>query len=234
MKKKDIIFPVFLQCSLVAKDPYWVKIFEYLSYGITPKSQSKLYFADNVLINRSHSDPQTNFEYNINNKKNIVDLYADVYKLLVDKAMVKPINELCKQVGKCDNVKPVSWSGIKKKSKKDCTLEIFVLNMSREYDLTMKQSIDLLTKIHLGIMFKNFTSDSFVLEDDNLIYINGITFEPNQFYIDLDIYDHLDIDLKSEYGIPKQKLYMVDAWNVVYKEIIKEKNRFLEMFFCRN
>ena len=35
--KKDIIYPIFLECCEYTKDEFWRSIFEDLAYGITPQ-----------------------------------------------------------------------------------------------------------------------------------------------------------------------------------------------------
>ena len=73
--KKEIIFPVFLNCIQYITDSFWVNIFEDLAYGITPYGS---YISKSFLC-CNYKDKE--FSYKIE-RKEPEQLYNDVLFLL--------------------------------------------------------------------------------------------------------------------------------------------------------
>ena len=76
--KKDILYPIFLECLQYTTDTFWENIFEDLAYGKTPYGT---YINKNFLCcNYKNKE----FSYKIE-KKNADQLYNDVFNLLAKK-----------------------------------------------------------------------------------------------------------------------------------------------------
>ena len=75
--KRDIIYPVFLECCKYANDSFWENIFEDLAYGKTPYGT---YINKNFLC---CSYKNKEFSYKIE-RKDSYQLYNDIYNLLTN------------------------------------------------------------------------------------------------------------------------------------------------------
>ena len=76
--KKEIVYPVFLECCEFATDSFWDNVFEDLAYGKTPYGT---YINKNFLC---CSYKNKEFSYKIERKEPI-ELYTDIYDLLTKK-----------------------------------------------------------------------------------------------------------------------------------------------------
>src|SRR3990167_10750992 len=76
--KKDLIYPVFLECCAFSPDSYWELIFEDLAYG---KAPTGTYISRNFLC---CSYKNKDFSYKIERKDPKI-LFDDIYSLLSKK-----------------------------------------------------------------------------------------------------------------------------------------------------
>lgn len=76
--KKEIVYPIFLECCQYTNDIFWENIFEDLAYGKTPYGT---YISKDFLC-CNYKDKE--FSYKIE-KKNSEQLYEDIYLLLAKK-----------------------------------------------------------------------------------------------------------------------------------------------------
>ena len=75
--KKEIIYPVFLECCQFTIDSFWENIFEDLAYGKTPYGT----YINKDFLCCSYKDKE--FSYKIE-RKDSEKLYKDIYNLLVN------------------------------------------------------------------------------------------------------------------------------------------------------
>ena len=218
--KKDIIYPVFLECCQYAIDNFWVNMFEDLAYGKTPYGTyiSKNFFCCNY--------KNKEFSYKIERKESNV-LYTDIYNLLTKnlgilsrQEKVKKRFDFHKLQSKIKDTRQ-EWANIRKKNIKDLLVERYVINMKNTYSLSLKQSKYLLSIIFIALIFKVFTSKDIEYGDGKIKSISGIEFTNKNILIKRGIYD-IDVNISEE--IFEDKKIMKDNWEKYLTSIKKQKS----------
>lgn len=187
--KKEIIYPIFLECLAFAEDIIWKNIFEDLAYGITPYGT---YISKNFLC-CSYKDKE--FSYKIDSSMNAQVLYTDIYNLITKNLNILSNKEKNKkrldftQIENDLKETQKSWSSIKKKNIKDILIEKFIIEMKNKFSLTIKQCKYLLSTIFVGFMLKILNNSHIVYENERIIQINGIEFKPGKIIIKKNIYN---------------------------------------------
>ena len=144
--KKEIRYPIFLECCQYSNDIFWENIFEDLAYGKTPYGT---YISKGFLC-CNYKDKE--FSYKIE-QKDSEQLYNDIYLLLAKKlGLLSHQDKLNKKIDFQnieDEIKEgrKNWNSIKKKNSKDLLIENYVITMKNKYFLSMKQSKYLLSII---------------------------------------------------------------------------------------
>ena len=77
--KKEIVYPIFLECCQYTTDIFWENVFEDLSYGKTPYGT---YITKDFLC-CNYKDKE--FSYKIEKNKDTEQLYNDIFNLLSKK-----------------------------------------------------------------------------------------------------------------------------------------------------
>uniref|UniRef100_A0A6C0LYE6 Uncharacterized protein n=1 Tax=viral metagenome TaxID=1070528 RepID=A0A6C0LYE6_9ZZZZ len=214
--KKEIIYPIFLECCPHAKNSFWENIFEDLAYGKTPYGT---YISKDFLC---CSYRKKDFSYKIERKKSL-QIHNDVYKLLTDKlGLFSPQekNQHKKDFENLENEMSYSrdnWSSIRKKNIKELLVELFVIRMKNKYSLTLKKSRYLLSVIFMAIIFKVITSDDIKYSDGKIYEIEGIKFSKNKVIIECELYN-LDT-LSGNRIVSTKKSKMSDNWLKYLKEL---------------
>ena len=215
--KKEILYPIFLECSELIDDIFWKNIFEDLSYGKCP--YGTYITKDFLCCNYKNKE----FSYKIENK-NPKQLYEDIYTLFAKKLGLMSnkdkiekknnFNDVESEIKECRK----SWSNIRKKNIKDLLIENYVIDMKNKFSLTLKQAQNLLSIIFIGMVFKVISAKDILYEDGIIKNINGIVFKKRRVILQRDIYD-FNINISS-YIIIEKKL-MSDMW-YKYLESLKK------------
>jgi hypothetical protein len=191
--RKEIIYPVLLECCEFAPDKFWKNIFEDLAYGKTPYGT---YISKNFLC-CSYKDK--GFSYKIE-RKNPRQLFKDIYDLLTKKLGILSFKERQnKRINFHKTEERIKkfrqdWGNIRKKSIKDLLIERFVVDMKIKHSLPIKKAKQLLSMIFIAIVFKVITTKDIHYSDGKIKYIDGIEFSTKNFKITRDIYD---VDITS-------------------------------------
>jgi hypothetical protein len=173
--KKEILYPVFLECCQFADDVFWEGIFEELAYGKAPYGT----YISKGFICCSYKNKE--FSYKIERKDPKI-LYDDIYKLLTEKLGILSHKEKAQkrldfhELEKNIKQSRQDWASIRRKNIKDTMYEKYVIDMKRKYSLSVKQCKYLLSIILLSIMFKTITSKDIVYKDDKIQNIAGVEF----------------------------------------------------------
>ena len=186
--KKDIIYPIFLECSQFITDKFWENIFEDLAYG---KSPYGTYITKGSLTCK-YKDKE--FIYKIE-KKDPKTLYTEVYILLSKKlGLLSHQDKLNKKID-FENIENEikegrkNWNSIRKKNIKDLLIENYVISMKNKYSLNIKQAKYLLSVIFIGMVFKIITVKDIVYKDGIINGISGVEFKKKEIILNKDIYD---------------------------------------------
>ena len=203
--KKDIIYPVFLECCQYAIDNFWVNIFEDLAYGKTPYGTyiSKNFFCCNY--------KNKEFSYKIERKESHV-LYTDIYNLLTKNLGILSRQEKVK--------KRFDFHKLQSRIK-DTRQEWASIRKKNTYSLSLRQSKYLLSIIFIALIFKVFTSKDIEYCDGKIKSIEGIEFTNKNILIKRSIYD-IDVNISEE--IFEDKKIMSDNWEKYLSTIKKQKS----------
>ena len=207
--KKEIIYPIFLECFEYTTDSFWENIFEDLSYGKCPYGT---YINKNFLC-CNYKDKE--FSYKIE-KKNPLQLYTDIYNLFAKKLGLLSSRDKLKKKLDFNNIEEElkfnknKWTDIRKKNIKDLLIENYVIDMKNKYSLSNKQSKNLLSSIFIGMIFKVINIKDICYNDGKINDINGIQFEKNKIIYDKNIYD---FDINFQKCILIDKPIMSENWN---------------------
>ena len=206
--KKEIIYPVFLECCEFASDLFWENIFADLAYGKTPYG---------TYINKNFfccSYKNKEFSYKIE-RKDPYDLYTDIYNLLTKKLGILSHKEKIKKRVDFDNTEcrikefRQEWGNIRKKNIKDLLVERYVIDMKNKHSLSIKQAKYLLSIIFIAIVFKVITPKDIEYSDNKIQNIDGIEFSTKNIIIKRNIYN-IEIEFSQETILDKK--LMSDNW----------------------
>jgi hypothetical protein len=219
MTKKEIIYPVFLECVQYAPDSFWKNVFEDLAYG---KTSYGTYINKNFLC-CSYKDKE--FSYKIE-RKNPNELYNEIYNLLTNKVgilsqkeKIKKRIEFHKTETRLKELRQ-DWSNIKKKNIKDILIERYVIDMKNKHSLNLQQSKLLLSVIFISIVFKVITTKDVEYSNGKIQNIKGVEFNNNKIILKRNIYD-LEISFSPEILIDKK--LMADNWLKFLENLRKER-----------
>lgn len=213
--KKDIVYPIFIECLQFTEDIFWENIFEDLAYGKTPYGT---YISKDFLCCKYK---KKDFSYKIERKDPKI-LYEEVYNLLANKLGLlsntekikkkKMINELetnLRQSGK-------NWVDIKKKNIKETLIELYVAKMKNKYSLSITQSRYLLSIIFVAMVFKVISNKDIEYENGVIHNIKGIDFIKRQIIVEKDLYN-LEVSFAPDIVLDKN--LMSDSWEKYLKDL---------------
>jgi hypothetical protein len=201
--KKEIIYPIFLECCQYADDTFWENIFEDLAYG---KSPYGTYISKDFLC---CGYKKKEFSYKIE-KKNAEVIYSEIYELLTKKLGLLSYREKIKKKKIFTDLENSflgtrkKWSDIKKKNMKELLIELYVTRMKNKYLLSSKQAKYLISIILIALVFKVITSNSIDYNNGRINSIEGIDFAKKQVIIKSNLYSlevnfapHIFVDKKT-------------------------------------
>jgi hypothetical protein len=204
--KKDIIYPIFIECLNFCENKFWLSIFEDLAYGKSPHGTfiHKNFFCCNY--------KGKEFSYKIEEiePKNI---YSDIFNLLTKKLKIlseedrkNQILDFIKIENELNEQKYDKWSSIKKKSTKDSLIENFIIEKKKCFDLNDKHTKILQKQINLGIIFKTISHKDIILKDGRIEKINDLDFFKKDFKINRDLIKSDETENYTEQTIEIYKL----------------------------
>lgn len=216
-KKKDIIYPYFLECCQYTKDAFWENIFENLSYGIPPYGT---YISKKKLC-CSYKNKQ--FSYDIT-KKDPKKMYEDIHSLLSGKVGILSQQEKCKkrlefkQTEKDIRKSHKKWNDIRKKNMKELLIERYVLDLKTSHKLSIKQTKFLLALIIFALLFKIIFPKDIHYDNDKIHRIDGISIKNRKIVLRKKI-SQVVPEYSSCKPAPKKRLS--DLWDKYIKQLRK-------------
>lgn len=215
--KKDIVYPLFVQCCQFACDNFWELIFEDLAYGKCPYGT---YISKDFLC---CSYKNKEFSYKIE-KKDPNILYTEIYTLLTEKlGLLSHTDKIQKKKAFIDLENTLkdsrkTWSDIRKKNIRELMLELYVTKMKSIHSLTLKQAKHLLSIIFIAMVFKVITNNDIQYENGRIQHIDGIDFVKKQFIIKRNLYQ---LEASFAPNIVLDKKLMSDNWEKYLKDLRK-------------
>lgn len=207
--KKEILYPIFLECLQFTSDFFWENIFEDLAYGKTPYGT----YINKDFLCCNYKDKE--FSYKIERKDPEI-LYNDILILLGKKLGILSLRDKNNKQIDFQNIENElkecrkKWSSIRKKNIKDLLIERYVLNMKEQYLLSFKQAQELLSHIFIGLVFKVISVKDIKYKDGVITSIDGINFENKKINIEKNIYDN-EIEFRKCVIIEKNE--MSENWS---------------------
>ena len=215
--KREIIYPIFLECCQFTDDKFWENVFEDLAYGKTPYGT---YISKDFLC---CSYKKKEFSYKIE-KKLPKDVYNDVYDLLTNKlGLLSPLEKskkrkIFKDIEEDITESRKNWNDIKKKNIKELLIELYVTRMKNKHSLTLKQARYLLSIIFVGMIFKVITNKDVDYKNGKIENIDGIEISHKKIDVKKDLYN-LDNNFTPTIILDKNLMY--DNWEKYLKELKK-------------
>jgi len=215
--KREIIYPIFLECCQFTDDKFWENVFEDLAYGKTPYGT---YISKDFLC---CSYKKKEFSYKIE-KKLPKDIYNDVYDLLTNKlGLLSPLEKskkrkIFKDIEEDITESRKNWNDIKKKNIKELLIELYVARMKNKHSLTLKQARYLLSIIFVGMIFKVITNKDVEYKNGKIENIDGIEISHKKIDVKKDLYN-LDNNFTPTIILDKNLMY--DNWEKYLKELKK-------------
>lgn len=218
--KKDIVYPIFIECLQFTEDIFWENIFEDLAYGKTPYGT---YLSKDFLCCKYK---KKDFSYKIERKEPKI-LYEEVYDLLANKLGLLSNEEKIKKKRLFNaletNLKKSgkNWVDIKKKNIKETLIEVYVTKMKNKYSLSIAQARYLLSIIFIAVVFKVITNKDIEYENGVIHNIKGIDFIKKQIIVEKDLYK---LETSFAPDIVLDKNLMADSWEKYLKDLKKTTN----------
>lgn len=215
--KREIIYPIFLECCQFTDDKFWENVFEDLAYGKTPYGT---YISKDFLC---CSYKKKEFIYKIE-KKLPKDVYNDIYDLLTNKlGLLSPLEKskkrkIFKDIEEDITESRKNWNDIKKKNIKELLIELYVARMKNKHSLTLKQARYLLSIIFVGMIFKVITNKDVDYKNGKIENIDGIEISHKKIDVKKDLYN-LDNNFTPTIILDKNLMY--DNWEKYLKELKK-------------
>ena len=186
--KREIIYPIFLECSELSCDTFWKNIFEDLAYGQTPYGTyiSKGFFCC--------SYKNKEFSYKIE-KNDIQELFSDIQELSKRVGILSYEDKIQKKIDFKNAESDMKgnrqkWCSIRKKNLKDFLIENYVIRMKKEFNLDYKQAKYLNYVIFIAMIFKIITMKDIEYDEGEIKNIQGISFTDKKINLDKDIFSY--------------------------------------------
>ena len=215
--KKELLYPIFLECCQHADDTFWENIFEDLAYGKAPYGT---YISKDFLC---CGYKKKEFSYKIEKKTSDI-IYKEIYALLTKRLGLLSQREKVKKkkvfTDLEDSIKDTrkKWSDIKKKNMRELLIELYVTRMKNKHMLSSKQAKYLISIILIAIVFKVITAVNIHYSDGRIKSIDGIDFDKKQVIIKRDLYS-LEVNFSPHIVIDKK--VMADNWEKFLENLRK-------------
>ena len=186
----DIVYPIFIDCMQYTDDIFWKNTFEELSFGRCPYG---IYInKDNICCNYKDKkfcyniyttdDPETLF-------KDIFNLFNNKFGLLSKRDKLRKNKLFLSKQNEINRILNNDWCNIKRKNIRIMLIEKFVIQKSKEFNLSIQQSKELYSKIILGLLFKTIHKNCIIYENQHIKEITHISFKNMSFNVNTDLYN---------------------------------------------
>mgnify|MGYP001318333978 CR=1 FL=1 len=188
--RRELIYPIILQCCSYANDTYWENILEDIAYGRAPYHT---YITNDNLVSSAK-----NGEFSINlttGNTTPEDLCQKICNTLREKVGIMSRVERMQSKEKFNNHESRlhrsqdNWSMIKKKNLKDLLVENYMVRMKEEHDLSVADARKALSLIFLAMVFKVITQKDIHYYDGRIHDIEGISFRDKKIVMEREIYN---------------------------------------------
>jgi hypothetical protein len=161
-------YPIFHQVSKISQDNFWIQVFKDLSNGKTPFG---VYFDDDALCCRFKGQ-QFHFKFQGKEPYEILESVKHILNTKMNMLSDKDYMQDRKQFSHLlEAPRPSEWRNIKRKYIKDSLLEMYVLRLQKQEELTLGETKELLNMFNMGFYFKLITADDVTCVDGEIQHI---------------------------------------------------------------
>jgi hypothetical protein len=207
MKKKEILYPVFLSVSHLSADVFWKYLYEDLAYGICPFGT----FMNNDSVFCRFKGKQFNYQFSSKEPEEIETQLTYIFKTQLNiQSKMDYLSSRADFSKILDTSHNKEWKDIKKKNIKDILLDNFIIKMKNKYNFNASQTHKLMCFIITGFQFKIITNldieyDSVTCSITNIKGIDVKSLITEKKF-------SITIDPKIIESPPAEKLLMSDLW----------------------
>lgn len=197
----------FSDCVKYAETDFWVNIFTDLSNGVPPYGFS-LY--NDTISYKHNKDKYVRISINTNPEK----LYNIVNKFLYDNGIMssgerdKKKEDFNQDSSVCND----SWSSIRKKNTRELLMQLYVLKVKKQYNLSIKQCRYLLSFIYMAVLFNEINQEDIHIVNGKIEKIDGITYSNGKIDFKIDLYNNIGSSSNDENRINLSGKTMITKW----------------------
>tara|TARA_B100001175_G_C19483250_1_gene628320 strand:+ start:879 stop:1544 length:666 start_codon:yes stop_codon:yes gene_type:complete len=187
--RRELIYPIILQCCSHANDTYWENILEDIAYGRAPYHT--------YITNDNLTSSTKNGEFSINlavENASPEELCNKICNTLREKVGIMSRMERIQSKEKFNSHESRlhrsqdNWSMIKKKNLKDLLVENYIVRMKEKHDLSVAEARKALSLIFVAMVFKVITQKDIHYYDGKIHDIEGISFSDKKIIMEREIY----------------------------------------------
>ena len=187
--RRELIYPIILQCCSYANDTYWENILEDIAYGRAPYHT--------YITNDNLTSSTKNGEFSINlavENASPEELCNKICNTLREKVGIMSRMERIQSKEKFNSHESRlhrsqdNWSMIKKKNLKDLLVENYIVRMKEKHDLSVAEARKALSLIFVAMVFKVITQKDIHYYDGKIHDIEGISFSDKKIIMEREIY----------------------------------------------
>jgi hypothetical protein len=220
---KEVVYPIFQECTKLSKDEFWIKLFDDLSRGKCPKGVMIF----NGIISSTYK--RNGFSYNFKDEKLTPEKLMDELPTLLKKSVCiyssKDIsnNEDTINDANSEYLNTISindWKKVKNKKMKENLITNFTIKMKKKYKLNINSTKKLYTLIKDSYdVYKTHKSDDFVMKNDKLYKIYDIEYNE-----ELKCFENLRLESEEENKTKNKKStnFLLNRWQNYISVLIKE------------
>lgn len=243
--KKNILYPMFLECVKYTNDEFWISLYEDLAIGRYPKG---IYISGDCIYtgNKWKSD---GYKFKNKSPKTLTNelhdfiiqntnIYSNV-DISNRKNEIDDIKQLINKRGKDkSDTKEIKFNQIKKKNERDLLIFNYVLKIKNDKKLSWNEARNMLNTIELGFLTHTLTAKHIQLNTEHtknkkrkremreiikIKEIHGLEFDE-----DNRTWNIINDSNFNEEKIILDHFYMIDRWNIKYKDRKKTKKSDIE------
>jgi hypothetical protein len=221
---KKILYTILNECAQYTLDPYWKQIFEDCSRGKFPRGCSIDNDGKILYIKKPTGINQQYQTYVLNKPPG--EIFIELKKIFQEQLNLKSnrdrqiqrdeFDDICKDLQESFTS---GWQKIKRKKIKDPIIRRYILELKDVYNLDDRETAEVAQILKLGFLFNWIDNDDVVYEDQRIIEIKTLHFDPEERTFEL---DEPSISLKREYKPKISKLSSL--WE---KHLEQPKNRYI-------
>lgn len=213
---KELKYPIFVLCLKFIEDDFWKKIFEDLSYGISPQ-QGVYIYGNSIIFNNKKI--KKNIPLTFLSKEDLELKTKKLIKLFTKSEFLSENNRLLKKNRFVKNNiilnDDVEWKNIKKKMVKNILLEKYVLEKKKKFSMSNDKCKKLLSLINISMLLKIISDTNIIFRGGKIIKIKGINFSKDDFYLEGSYIKNISNDVLYEIPDVEKKYFSKDWENFI-------------------